>query len=260
MFNKEFEVVTKSHPRWVFASVVGSHNYGTATEHSDVDMKVMYLPEFEEFFKNKFDRTSNAGPDAFLDYTCHPFHEFVKHSFKGNMGFWEVWFSDHIRFNEEFISAHDASNFIGLMRECVRLNYLANFNATRGMAYEKFKRFEREIHLDTSTIDQKPLATDRHNKEIQHSIRLLATLLNYHETMDISLKLSEPLLGIVQNLRNDKKAISVDVGRTFFEEFDTEVTLKMPWFDRSSETLKNERGQVMDMANDMVLKITRGNV
>ncbi|MCK4500382.1 nucleotidyltransferase domain-containing protein, partial [Candidatus Babeliales bacterium] len=76
-----------------FASVVGSHNYGTANENSDIDVKVVYWPTFEQFYKNSF-KTSDIHSED-IDITTHPIQKYMRYVFKGNMNFFEPFFSDH---------------------------------------------------------------------------------------------------------------------------------------------------------------------
>ena len=71
-----FEKMKEKYPRWMFISVVGSQNYGTAIEGSDTDVKLAYLPTFEEFYRNKFVHSDTGSPDG-DDYTVHPAHEFL---------------------------------------------------------------------------------------------------------------------------------------------------------------------------------------
>ena len=254
-FDHEFRMVTGKNPRWVFASVVGSHNYGTASEHSDVDMKMMYLPTFEEYYKNKFVRSSDGGAGAVIDFTCHPFHEYVKHSLKGNMNFWEVWFSPHLRFNRKMVEDHWFRSFQTRIMIAVRLNYLANFNATRGMAIEKFKRFERKIHLPGEEKALTSLNVDRHNKEIQHAVRLLSFLLYYENERSISLELSSKYNARYVSLRNNIKPISVDRGSKMFHDLMDSVNAIEPRIASVNETMSSERKQYFDSIDEMVFEL-----
>jgi len=244
-FTEEFDSVLEKQSRWVFASVVGSHNYGTASEYSDVDMKVMYLPTFEEFFNNKFDRTSDAGPGFDVDYTCHPFHEFVNHCFKGNSNFWEVFYSDHLRFNDRFITRENAVKFIDSMKEAVRLNYMANFWATRGMAFAKFKRFENKIHLPNPdpngvnpTPEATPLMIDRHNKEIQHAMRLMLMMVHYVERDELRLCMPEHFARDYISLRDRTTAIDYTEGSELFKKYDAYLDTKEPILQARDEAVK----------------------
>ncbi len=259
MFMEEYKSVLKNHPRWIFASVVGSHNYGTSTEHSDVDLKVMCLPTFEEFYNNKFDRTSDAGPDSDVDYTCHPLHEYIRHCFKGNMNFWEPFFSNHLIFNSRFVDADYKALFCRRMRNAVIMNYMANFRATRGMALEKYKKFQRGVHLgngDTHT----ELQIDLHNKEIQHAIRLLEFLVHYIKTDEIELDLTDNLDSKYPTLREEPDPIHSEVGEYLFETLDGELSSLEYVFKHFDATYYDQKVKVMDGIQRQIFELIRKNV
>lgn len=69
---------------------VGSHNYGVADENSDIDYKVITLPDIEQLVKNKKLATSKETPD--YDFTSHSAQDFFKHMAKGNLNFVEFLF------------------------------------------------------------------------------------------------------------------------------------------------------------------------
>jgi len=169
-----FETLKEKNPRWLFMSVVGSRNYGTATPESDTDVKVAYLPTFNEFYSGKFKHVDSSGPDQDLDFTVHPVHEFLRHAFKGNMNFWEVFFSDSIELNFGLDVLND--EFLMNARNAVSLNYTANFNAMRGMSYQKWKGITKHVNDPA-----------RWWKDAQHTVRMLDTILLYGETSDLYL-------------------------------------------------------------------------
>jgi len=166
------------YPNWVFMSVVGSHNYGTATDKSDIDVKMVVMPTFKEFYYNKFNRTSKGGPDTPVDYTCHPLHEYIRHSFKGNMNFWEVFFSNNLTINDYY---PDLRELLPDIRDAIRENFVPNFNANLGMAIQKHNSFLKMWDLYNSQVgtDHFELWLDRLLKEAQHSIRILEFLSAY---------------------------------------------------------------------------------
>lgn len=171
------------HPKWMFMSVVGSQNYGTATVDSDVDVKIAYLPTFEEFYRNSFAHVDKSGPDMRVDYTLHPVHEFLNHAFKGNINFWEVFFSPSFRVNIElWDSSGELNAFYDAIRRYVNGNFLANFNTMRGMAVQKHKE---AIKLYSVVDDRKAW------KSAQHSMRLLDTIRKYYETGRVSLNICD---------------------------------------------------------------------
>lgn len=152
-------------PDWILMGVVGSQNYGTAIEGSDTDVKVAYLPRFENYFFNNFYHYDSSGPENSVDFTVHPIHEFMNHAFKGNMNFWEVFFAENTVINEDFID----EDFLYYCRETVMANWINNYEAMRGMAIQK--------NINAIKCVQSP---EKFWKEAQHSIRMLDTLLDYY--------------------------------------------------------------------------------
>lgn len=171
---------TNPHNRWIFKSIVGSHNYGTNVDSSDIDIKVAYLPCMHEFWNHSFERTSNSGHDQHIDYTLHPIHEYLKHAFNGNINFWEIFFSKWFRMNPRFISIHDFTYIHLILKEIIHLNTLPNFHAMKGMAFQK------------STIVPRHYAMSQYDemwKNFQHTARLLDTIIHYVEHDQIILDL-----------------------------------------------------------------------
>lgn len=182
--------LTKKYPRWLWMSVVGSQNYGTATPESDTDVKVAYLPTFEEFYRNSFQHADTGSPDG-DDYTLHPAHEFLRHAFKGNMNFWEAFFSTNLKVNFSFFEASgQVGAFFGNVRSVVLDSPMANFNAMRGMAVQKY--YEAWKLVNGMDDDHRLYADDpRVWKSAQHSMRMLDTLLEYHRTGRLVLNLTD---------------------------------------------------------------------
>jgi predicted nucleotidyltransferase len=173
-----------------FVSVVGSHNYGTANEKSDVDIKLGYLPTFREFYLNKFNRSNVAGPGFSVDYTIHPLYEFVAHSLKGNMSFFEVFFSENC-----LMVGDRMESLRNIIRSAVEINYVKNYHSIKGMAHEKDKRVLSQFQDGQ---------IDRAKKDAQHAIRLLATILNYKDTNKITLVLPEKYNELYLQIRNNE--------------------------------------------------------
>ena len=168
-----FESLKEKYPRWMFMSVVGSQNYGTATPESDTDVKVAYLPTFQEFYYGNFKHADTGSPDG-DDYTLHPAHEFLRHAFKGNMNFWEVFFADTLEVNWEWWNeSGEMRMWFDHLRWIVHMNPYPNFNAMRGMAIQK----DKEAHKFYNTA----IATDhaKFRKAAQHAMRMLDMLLDY---------------------------------------------------------------------------------
>lgn len=171
------------HPRWLFMSVVGSHNYGTTDENSDHDAKVAYLPKFSEFYYGKFSHVDTGSPLG-DDVTLHPVHEFLRHAFRGNMNFWEVFYSDTVRFNPTFFTPAQERRFRAACTNVVVSNTDQNYRAMLGMAIQK--NTKAILAMESENTDWR-----RVWKEAQHSMRLLAMLKEYHRTGKLVIKANQ---------------------------------------------------------------------
>jgi hypothetical protein len=189
-------------PRWMFMSIVGSQNYGTAIPGSDTDVKVAYLPTFEEFYRGRFKHADTGSPVG-DDYTIHPAHEFLKHAFKGNMNFWEVFFSDSFDVNWKLWEhSGEMRMFFQFVRKAIVLNAHPNFCSMRGMAAQKHNEAIRcHGRGDGDLVVWKPA---------QHSMRMLDTILAYNSTGNLHLDLST--IGIYDwfNWRGDQRSVDFD--------------------------------------------------
>jgi len=195
MFEDKFKYLQEKYPRWIFMSVVGSHNYGTNTKDSDVDIKVAYLPTFDEFFENKFQHVESSGPENAFDYTVHPVHEFLNHAFKGNMNFWEVFFvsGDNVKVNSKwFNSSYERSSFFDLIKSACELNFQHNFNAMHGMAVQKYRNAWKyhPKNMESPDINLIDAYTKKFWKEAQHAMRMMETLRHYCKTNELLIKFS----------------------------------------------------------------------
>lgn len=76
----------------LMVSPAGSVNYDLVIETSDLDMKAVYLPDFEDFYRNKFPKFSFTT-DRF-DCELHPAQSFIEHVLKGNINFFEFLYSN----------------------------------------------------------------------------------------------------------------------------------------------------------------------
>ena len=159
-------------------SVVGSWNYGLASEHSDVDCKITYFPSFNHFYTGKFPKFSVVGEN--VDFTIHPIHQFMEHVLKGNINFFEVLYPS----NPHFLLAHDEIDPIfDIARAMIPINPIPMISACRAMAAEKMSK------LDKYSPDNEYMKDlfGYNTKEVSNAIRQLYFLRTYLETGDIRL-------------------------------------------------------------------------
>ena len=228
-----FKELQEKYPDWVWMSIVGSHNYGTATQNSDIDVKIAYLPTFEEFYYNSFKHIDKSGPGRKIDYTLHPVHEFLKHALKGNMNFWEVFYSPSLVVNPKYFKG----GIIEICKSIVNMNYVANFNAMRGMAVQKAHQFEKEMNNNQ-------LSCWKHG---QHSLRMLDTLKWYMETGNIVLNMFNVINPIWSEMREDVR-LTEKASLEFFDKYNDFLS-KIDSLEDEIIFGENEKKRIKELTN-----------
>ena len=168
-------------------SVVGSTNYGTVVETSDIDMKAVYMPAFEDFYYGKFPKFSFTTPE--FDCELHPAHTFCQHVLKGNINFFE------------FLYAEDClarPNFIGIMK--LILQPMVAMNVTMTCMASFFTAVQQDKGTSYGILG---LAEWPH-KKASHAIRILAFLINLLDTGEFDIKTKEPFLSAVLRLKRNE--------------------------------------------------------
>lgn len=165
-----------------FASAVGSINYGVMTADSDLDMKVVYYPSFEDLYFGRNDRFSFVSD--VLDCELHPMTNYRKHVLKGNINFFEPLFS------ETLCSDHETKLILLIMKKLVFMNVGATVLATYFTAEQMFKGIGYVVGDKTDF------------KKASHAIRLLAFLMDLVNHGEFRLKPSESLRYIIIDIKN----------------------------------------------------------
>jgi len=115
-----------------FVAAVGSLNYRCVTEDSDIDMKAVYLPSFEDLYFGRNQRFSLVTDK--LDCELHPMQNYRKHALKGNINFFEPLFSLATCVNPKVYSVMD------MLRTLVKMNVGDTVLATFFTAEQMNKR------------------------------------------------------------------------------------------------------------------------
>lgn len=116
---------------------VGSWNYECADEHSDVDVKAIYIPSIEDIIENKCDTYTHLFENQEHFDACD-IRNFMKSLIKGNPQFIEVLFSPWIRPNQSYYG--EEVNYLLEMREDIaRCNPQNTMRAFLGMADRNYK-------------------------------------------------------------------------------------------------------------------------
>lgn len=170
----------------VMVSAVGSVNYGTQVSTSDLDLKAVYMPSFEDLYHNSFPKFSFTT-DA-LDCELHPAHNFCDHMLKGNINFFEPLYAvDGSRIaRPQFFYITQT-----IVLPMVEMNVVTTCMASYFTAINLYKKSRV---VDFAVFD---------HKKASHSIRVLGFLINLLDTGKFDIKTKEPYLTPVLRLKNN---------------------------------------------------------
>ncbi len=170
----------------LMVSAVGSVNYGTVVETSDLDMKAVYLPNLRDFYGNSFPKFSFTT-DRF-DCELHPAHTFAKHVLKGNINFFEFLYSK---------ACLATPDFIYIMK--VILTPMVEMNAKMTALASYFTA--EQSNKGTGYVN--PDEPWGHKKASQ-AIRILAFLIHLLDTGKFDIVTAEPFRTAVVRLKRDE--------------------------------------------------------
>lgn len=155
----------------IFKALTGSHNYNLATETSDRDYKVFYMPDFNDLYENhNLPVTEIIGPKE--DYSFQDIRKLTSLIWKSNISFIEPLFSVEMDINPVF---YDFVQYLLSKRdELSRINLPYLFDSTMGI----FGRVEKSRW--TEYDDQRSTCCD--SKKTAMVIRLLDFLDRFYRT------------------------------------------------------------------------------
>lgn len=163
---------------WLFASLVGSHNYNLSTEESDKDYKVFILPTFDDLYKGKLFSTAVIGEK--YDVDVHDTRKIIDLFAKSNINFLEVLFSEEFCVND-MVSDYTVGllNQILEMKDSIaRMNLPYLYKACIGMHQNKMKLLEKGTSGTQHLVEKYGWDT----KQGMHAYRVLDFLERFMET------------------------------------------------------------------------------
>jgi len=209
---------------FAFYSVVGSWNYGLASEHSDVDCKITYFPSFGHFYTGKFPKLSVV--DKNVDFTIQPIHQFMEHVLKGNINFFEVLYPSNPAFLETRYP-EEIDPIFDIAREMIPINPIPMICAVRSTADSKISS------LDKYSIDNEYMKEQfgYNLKEAANAVRQLYFLITYLETGEIQLS-NHHGLDMVKEIRDGKwaRAAAMGIYHDAYRDLD-QMVYGYPWPD-----------------------------
>ncbi len=167
-----------------FVCFYGSRNYNLETDKSDYDFFIAYYPSFENFYFNKFSRSSVIEKD--YDYFITPFHEYLRHAMNGNIKFIEPIICDTVFIENSFYSQN--LKLIEKVKNFILINVEKNFKSMYGIIKNKKLNVEKGLYTSNTLKYKETHGYDI--KEAINSLRIAFLLENYINTGEFSFRVN----------------------------------------------------------------------
>lgn len=170
-----------------FVCFYGSMNYNLQTDKSDIDFFIVYYPTFDNFYNNKFERSSVIEKE--YDYFITPINEYINHAMKGNVKFIEPIICETI-FEIKGSKALKIKNsqLLDRVKNFILINFRRNLSALTGIAGNKKLNVEKGLYTSNTLKYKETHGYDI--KEAINSLRILFLLDNYIKTGEFSFAVS----------------------------------------------------------------------
>lgn len=167
---------------WFVICLQGSQNYGVADEDSDIDSKLLLIPNLEDLVLNKSAISHTLEmPDNQEHVDCKDIRDYFKIFRKSNINFVEILFTDYWIINHKYYDLW--AELRRRAEDLARINPYAAVSCMKGMAHEKRKALTHEypsrIHMiEKFGYDPKQLS---HLIRIHYFIQMYTEGLKYEE-------------------------------------------------------------------------------
>ena len=164
--HEHLQVVIQQGIEWVGIFLQGSQNYGLDYEGSDIDTKVIVLPTFDDFVRNRKPRSTTHEMENKEHVDIKDIRLMFECFKKQNVNFLEILFTKYRIINPKYLEL-----FQPLLdgREMVaRYNNYKMANALLGMALEKQKALEHPYPTITHRIEKYGFD----GKQLSHALRM----------------------------------------------------------------------------------------
>lgn len=159
---------------WFVIALQGSQNYGVADKESDIDSKILVIPQLEDIIFNRKPISHTLEmPDNGEHVDCKDIREYFKIFRKSNINFVEILFTDYWIVNNQYQDL-----WLTLRRnaeELARMNRFAAVSCMGGMAHEKFKAMTHEYLSRMHMIEK--FGYDP--KQLSHLVRIFYFVQKY---------------------------------------------------------------------------------
>ncbi len=132
--------------------LVGSQNYGTDTENSDIDTKLIIAPTLSDIYKNKQgESTTKKIPDSQEQMSVKDIRTMLSELKKQNVNMLEILFTDYFIINP--IYADSWQKLIDNRDLIVRYDPILAAKTTKGMSMNSYKRlYNDEGHVNPKYV------------------------------------------------------------------------------------------------------------
>ena len=158
---------------WFVIALQGSQNYHMDDEHSDIDTKVLAIPNMEDLIFNKKPISHTLIMENEEHVDCKDIRLYFNTFRKQNINFVEILFSDYVIVNPKY--AYYWNILIENNEKLAHMNPLAAIKCMCGMCHEKSKDLTREFPTKKELIDK----YGYDSKQLCHILRIQDFLERY---------------------------------------------------------------------------------
>jgi predicted nucleotidyltransferase len=228
----------------------GSQNYGLDYEGSDVDTKLIVVPNFKDICLNKkpVSTTHIRANDEHIDFK--DVRLYMETFRKQNLNFLEILFTPYFVINSLY--EEQWMRLVEHREEIARMNPFRAVKSMKGIALEKYYAMEHRYPSKVDIID----AYGYDGKQVSHLIRVYDYLYRYinGESYESCLRPSAELVGRIMDYKALNK-IPLEEARAEAEEYKhiTEVIADAYCFDRE----ERENSAMSELLEDVSYNIMR---
>ena len=170
--------------KWLFKSLVGSHNYNLDTEESDRDYKMFFLPTFDDLYNGEDFYQKYLSEEE--DIEAHDIRKVIHLWCKANVNFIEVLFSEEVKINPKLDNktSNLLMQIVEMKNKIAKMNLPYLFDACRGMHFQKMSKLEEGTSGTQYLVDEYGYDT----KQALHAYRILDFLEKFHSNRFVSFK------------------------------------------------------------------------
>ena len=158
---------------WFVIALQGSQNYHMDDEHSDIDTKVLAIPNMEDLIFNKKPISHTLIMENEEHVDCKDIRLYFNTFRKQNINFVEILFSDYVIVNPKY--AYYWNILVENNEKLAHMNPLAAIRCMCGMCHEKSKDLTREFPAKKELIDK----YGYDSKQLCHILRIQDFLERY---------------------------------------------------------------------------------